>query len=83
MYAEFEVLNIPSQAREYANELRASNKTAKSLTEGSTGSGQNANSADSSTVADAYAKLLTVFIPLMVDEVKVLNIFSLKLIYLQ
>lgn len=73
VYAESKGLNIPSQAREYANELRASNKTARSLTEGSTGSGQNANSVDTSSVADAYAKLLTVFIPLMVDEVKVLE----------
>ncbi|KAL5074011.1 hypothetical protein RYX36_012995 [Vicia faba] len=61
-------LLLRREAREYANELRASNKTARSLTEGSTGSGQNANSVDTSTVADAYAKLLTVFIPLMVDE---------------
>ncbi|CAK8568969.1 unnamed protein product [Lathyrus sativus] len=58
-------LLLRREAREYANELRASNKTAKTLIEGSTGSGQNLNSTD---VADAYAKLLTVFIPLMVDE---------------
>ncbi|XP_058776261.1 exocyst complex component SEC3A-like [Vicia villosa] len=60
-------LLLRREVREFANELRASNKTSKNLTEGSMGSGQNANSTDSS-VADAYAKLLTVFIPLMVDE---------------
>jgi hypothetical protein len=60
---------MSSQVREFANELRAESKT-------SPGSGQNVNSADSSTVSDAYSKMLTVFIPLMVDEVKVLNIFS-------
>lgn len=62
-------MHMSSQVREFANELRAESKT-------STGSGQNVNSADSSTVSDAYSKMLTVFIPLMVDEVKVLNIFS-------
>ncbi|XP_004501046.1 exocyst complex component SEC3A-like isoform X2 [Cicer arietinum] len=64
-------LLLRREAREFANELRASTKTSRNPTgwlEGSTGSGQNVNSADSSTVSDAYAKLLTVFIPLMVDE---------------
>ncbi|KAK2392499.1 Exocyst complex component S3A [Trifolium repens] len=54
-------LLLRREVREFANELRAESKT-------STGSGQNVNSADSSTVSDAYSKMLTVFIPLMVDE---------------
>ncbi|KAF1882510.1 hypothetical protein Lal_00002688 [Lupinus albus] len=61
----------PLQAREFANELRASTKASRSPTvwlEGSTGSGQNANATDTSTVSDAYAKMLTIFIPLLVDE---------------
>ena len=86
MYAESKVSHIPSQAREFANELRASSKISKNPNvspEGSMGSSQNVNSADSSAVSDAYAKMLTVFIPLMVDEVKLINIHSLlKLVYL-
>ena len=59
------------QAREFANELRASTKVSRNPTvwlEGSTGSSQNANT-DTSAVSDAYAKMLTIFIPLLVDEV--------------
>ncbi|XP_054797116.1 exocyst complex component SEC3A-like isoform X3 [Prosopis cineraria] len=59
------------EAREFANELRASTKAPKNPTvwlEGSTGSGQNANTADTSSVSEAYAKMLTVFVPLLVDE---------------
>ncbi|KAG6626697.1 exocyst complex component SEC3A isoform X2 [Carya illinoinensis] len=59
------------KAREFANELRASTKASKNPTvwlEASTGSGQNTNAADTSTVSDAYAKMLTIFIPLLVDE---------------
>ncbi|KAL9318450.1 hypothetical protein ACSQ67_014967 [Phaseolus vulgaris] len=33
-----------------------------------TGSGQNVNPADTATVSEAYAKMLTIFIPLLVDE---------------
>ncbi|PNY03749.1 exocyst complex component sec3a-like protein [Trifolium pratense] len=54
-------LLLRREVREFANELRAESKT-------SPGPGQNVNSADSSAVSDAYAKMLTVFIPLMVDE---------------
>ncbi|XP_061370679.1 exocyst complex component SEC3A-like [Gastrolobium bilobum] len=64
-------LLLRREAREFANELRASTKAPKNPTvwlEGSTGSGQNVNSADTSTVSDAYAKMLTIFIPLLVDE---------------
>lgn len=68
------VSRIVLQAREFANELRASTKASRNPTvwlEGSTGSGQNVNATDTSTVSDAYAKMLTIFIPLLVDEVKV------------
>ncbi|GJN24038.1 hypothetical protein PR202_gb11746 [Eleusine coracana subsp. coracana] len=60
-----------SQAREFANELRASTKAPKNPAvwlEGSSGSGPNGSNADTSTVSDAYSKMLTIFIPLLVDE---------------
>ncbi|KAK7310886.1 hypothetical protein RJT34_08669 [Clitoria ternatea] len=59
------------EAREFANELRATTKTTKNPSgwlESFTGAGQNVNPADSSTISDAYAKMLTIFIPLLVDE---------------
>ncbi|KAL6511716.1 Exocyst complex component S3A [Orobanche gracilis] len=59
------------EAREFANELRASTKASKNPTvwlDGSTGSNQSATSTDTSIVSDAYAKMLTIFIPLLVDE---------------
>ncbi|KAE8674828.1 Exocyst complex component SEC3A [Hibiscus syriacus] len=58
-------------AREFANELRASTKASRNPTvwlEASTGGSQSGNSADTSAVSDAYAKMLTIFIPLLVDE---------------
>ncbi|CAL0319014.1 unnamed protein product [Lupinus luteus] len=64
-------LLLRREAREFSNELRTSTKAPRNATiwlEGSTGSGQNVNSADTSTVSDAYAKMLTIFIPLLVDE---------------
>ncbi|XP_028783164.1 exocyst complex component SEC3A [Neltuma alba] len=64
-------LLLRREAREFANELRASTKASRNPTvwlEGSTGSGQNVNAADTSTVSEAYAKMLTIFIPLLVDE---------------
>ncbi|KAE9600062.1 hypothetical protein Lal_00045618 [Lupinus albus] len=64
-------LLLRREAREFANELRASTKASRNPTiwlEGSTGSGQNANATDTSAVSDAYAKMLTIFIPLLVDE---------------
>ncbi|XP_019417622.1 PREDICTED: exocyst complex component SEC3A-like isoform X3 [Lupinus angustifolius] len=64
-------LLLRREAREFSNELRTSTKAPRNATiwlEGSTGSGQNVNSADTSTVSDAYAKILTIFIPLLVDE---------------
>ncbi|GMY28516.1 exocyst complex component SEC3A, partial [Fagus crenata] len=64
-------LLLRREAREFANELRACTKASRNPTvwlEASTGSGQNVNAADTSTVSEAYAKMLTIFIPLLVDE---------------
>ncbi|KAK3425438.1 hypothetical protein EUGRSUZ_A00473 [Eucalyptus grandis] len=64
-------LLLRREAREFANELRASTKASRNPTvwlEGSTGPGQNVNNSDTSTVSEAYAKMLTIFIPLLVDE---------------
>ncbi|EYU40073.1 hypothetical protein ABFS82_05G105600 [Erythranthe guttata] len=65
-------LLLRREAREFANELRASTKAPKIPTvwfDGSAASNQSANSAvDTSTVSEAYSKMLTVFIPLLVDE---------------
>eukprot|EP00252_Welwitschia_mirabilis_P004626 TRINITY_DN14932_c0_g1_i1.p1 TRINITY_DN14932_c0_g1~~TRINITY_DN14932_c0_g1_i1.p1 ORF type:complete len:883 (+),score=188.57 TRINITY_DN14932_c0_g1_i1:136-2784(+) len=58
------------EAREFANELRASTKASRNQTawlEGSGGSGTGSNS-DNAAVSEAYAKMLTIFIPLLVDE---------------
>ncbi|XP_059633811.1 exocyst complex component SEC3A [Cornus florida] len=64
-------LLLRREAREFANELRASTKASRNPTvwlEASTGSSQSVNNADTSTVSEAYAKMLTIFIPLLVDE---------------
>lgn len=64
------------QAHEFADELRASTMAPRNPTgwlEGSVGSGQNANIADTS-VADSYTLILTLFVPLLVDEVKFVHI---------
>ncbi|KAL0438620.1 UNVERIFIED_CONTAM: Exocyst complex component SEC3A [Sesamum latifolium] len=63
-------LLLRREAREFANELRASTKISKAPTQwlDFTGSNQSANSADTSNVSEAYSKMLTVFIPLLVDE---------------
>ncbi|KAK4490349.1 hypothetical protein RD792_001025 [Penstemon davidsonii] len=64
-------LLLRKEAREFANELRAGTKASKNPTvwlDGSAGSNQSANSADTSTVSEAYSKMLTIFIPLLVDE---------------
>ncbi|KAG2536555.1 hypothetical protein PVAP13_9NG195700 [Panicum virgatum] len=64
-------LLLRREAREFANELRASTKAPKNPAvwlEGSNGSGHNGSSADTSTVSDAYSRMLTIFIPLLVDE---------------
>ncbi|XP_065881180.1 exocyst complex component SEC3A [Euphorbia lathyris] len=64
-------LLLRREAREFANELRASTKASRNPTvwlEASAGSNQSAQTADTSSVSDAYAKMLTIFIPLLVDE---------------
>ncbi|GAB4844734.1 Exocyst complex component S3A [Ancistrocladus abbreviatus] len=64
-------LLLRREAREFANELRASTKASRNPTvwlEASAGSGQTMSNADTSAVSDAYAKMLTIFIPLLVDE---------------
>ena len=58
------------QAREFGNELRASTKVNRNLNPGGAWlEGQGAGSMDTSTVSEAYAKMLRIFIPLLVDEV--------------
>ncbi|KAL6875707.1 hypothetical protein ACP4OV_013220 [Aristida adscensionis] len=62
-------LLIRREAREFSNELRNSSKASKSSTplfEGPAGSNQPTSLLDSP--ADAYSKMITVFIPLLVDE---------------
>uniref|UniRef100_A0A1D1XZ59 Exocyst complex component SEC3A n=2 Tax=Anthurium amnicola TaxID=1678845 RepID=A0A1D1XZ59_9ARAE len=64
-------LLLRREAREFANELRASTQASKNPTvwpEASSGATQTSNSADSSVVSEAYSKMLTIFIPLLVDE---------------
>ncbi|XP_077233196.1 exocyst complex component SEC3A-like [Tasmannia lanceolata] len=64
-------LLLRREAREFANELRASTKASRNppvWLEASAGSNQAVNNADTSTVSEAYSKMLTIFIPLLVDE---------------
>ncbi|KAJ7570158.1 hypothetical protein O6H91_01G108600 [Diphasiastrum complanatum] len=67
-------LLLRREAREFANELRASTKVSRSSgawLDGSTsGSGFSGSGSDTATatVSDAYAKMLRIFIPLLVDE---------------
>ncbi|KAJ6404814.1 hypothetical protein OIU84_012896 [Salix udensis] len=64
-------LLLRREAREFANELRASTKASRNPTvwlEASAGSSQSSHNADTSSVSEAYAKMLTIFIPLLVDE---------------
>ncbi|MBA0561121.1 hypothetical protein Golob_017973, partial [Gossypium lobatum] len=59
------------EAHEFANELRASTKVSKTPNtwlETFTSGNQSANNADTSAVSDAYAKMMTIFVPLLVDE---------------
>jgi len=65
-------LLLRREAREFADELHASTKASRNNTvwlEGFTGSSAGSNT-DTSTVSEAYAKMLTIFIPLLVDEVR-------------
>ncbi|RCV37967.1 hypothetical protein SETIT_8G104600v2 [Setaria italica] len=62
-------LLIRRESREFSNELRNSSKASKSSTplfEGPAGANQPASITDSP--ADAYTKMITVFIPLIIDE---------------
>ncbi|XP_016575800.1 exocyst complex component SEC3A isoform X4 [Capsicum annuum] len=64
-------LLLRREAREFANELRSSTKASKNPIvwfEGLTGLNQSVNNADTSAASEAYAKMLTIFIPLLVDE---------------
>ncbi|XP_059289684.1 exocyst complex component SEC3A-like isoform X1 [Lycium ferocissimum] len=64
-------LLLRREARDFANELRASTKASKNPIvwfEGLTGLNQSVNNADTSAASEAYAKMLTIFIPLLVDE---------------
>ncbi|KAG9440846.1 hypothetical protein H6P81_021011 [Aristolochia fimbriata] len=64
-------LLLRREAREFANELRASTKASRNSAvwlEGSVGPNQAMNNSDTSTVSEAYGKMLTIFIPLLVDE---------------
>ncbi|XP_072971123.1 exocyst complex component SEC3A-like isoform X2 [Typha angustifolia] len=64
-------LLLRREAREFANELRATTKVSRISTvwlEGPPGSSQTSNNADTSLASEAYSKMLTVFIPLLVDE---------------
>ncbi|KAI3888620.1 hypothetical protein MKW92_022176 [Papaver armeniacum] len=64
-------LLLRREAREFANELRASVKVAAKppvLFDAAAGPAQSANNIDTSAASDAFAKMLTIFIPLLVDE---------------
>ncbi|KAK1389369.1 exocyst complex component SEC3A [Heracleum sosnowskyi] len=64
-------LLLRREAREFSNELRASTKVSRHPTvwlEGFTGSGHSGKDVDTSNVSEAYNKMLTIFIPLLVDE---------------
>ncbi|MCD7446641.1 Exocyst complex component 1 [Datura stramonium] len=64
-------LLLRREAREFANELRSSTKASKNPIvwfEGLTGLNQSVNNADTSAASEAYAKMLTIFIPFLVDE---------------
>ncbi|KAL2459160.1 Exocyst complex component SEC3A [Forsythia ovata] len=64
-------LLLRREAREFANELRTITKASKNpiaWLEGPAGPNQSVNNTDTSTVSEAYAKMLTIFIPLLVDE---------------
>ncbi|KAL7208300.1 hypothetical protein ACSBR1_030120 [Camellia fascicularis] len=78
------ISSVPSfciLAREFSNKLRASTKAPRIPTvwlEGFTGSSQSVNNSDTSAVLEAYAKMLTIFIPLLVDDVAILIFYSLS-----
>ncbi|XP_074273552.1 exocyst complex component SEC3A-like [Silene latifolia] len=64
-------LLLRREAREFANELRANTKASRNPTvwlDAVAGAGQAVNNTDTSAVSEAYAKMLTIFVPLLVDE---------------
>ncbi|KAK4277998.1 hypothetical protein QN277_015904 [Acacia crassicarpa] len=64
-------LLLRNEAHEFSDELRASTKAPKNPTvwlEGIIGLGKNANTVDTSSLSEAYEKMLAVFVPLLVDE---------------
>ncbi|KAL1366752.1 hypothetical protein HN51_020826 [Arachis hypogaea] len=64
-------LLLRREACEFANEIRANTKAPRNVAvwlDSPAGAGQNVNSADTSVVSDAYTRMLTVFVPLLVDE---------------
>lgn len=68
----------PEKAREFSNELRASIKTPKNpqgWLEITSNASQSANSVDTSSVTNAYFKMLSIFVPLLVDEVSFFTSF--------
>ncbi|KAG9150381.1 hypothetical protein Leryth_014560 [Lithospermum erythrorhizon] len=56
------------EAREFAHELRSSMKASKSPASWLEGSSSSSQTVDTSNISEAYDKMLTVFIPLLVDE---------------
>ena len=81
----FKTYLIHMQAREFANELRASTKASRNPSvwlEASAGSSHSSHNADTSAVSEAYARMLTIFIPLLVDEVKFSACICWKLLML-
>ncbi|KAH6780524.1 exocyst complex component sec3A [Perilla frutescens var. hirtella] len=62
---------LKREAREFATELRASAilpRTPIVWLDASLGSNQSANNADTSTISEVYTLMLTVFIPVLIDE---------------
>ncbi|XP_074271072.1 exocyst complex component SEC3A isoform X2 [Silene latifolia] len=64
-------LLLRREAREFANELRASTKASRNPTvwlDPNANVGQAVSNTDTTAVSEAYAKMLTIFVPLLVDE---------------
>ncbi|XP_010263828.1 PREDICTED: exocyst complex component SEC3A-like [Nelumbo nucifera] len=61
-------LLLRREAREFANEIRAGTKASRNPTVWLDASSGPVSNVDTSNVSDAYAKMLTVFVPLLVDE---------------
>ncbi|KAK8943335.1 Exocyst complex component SEC3A [Platanthera guangdongensis] len=64
-------LLLRREVREFANELRACTKVGKAPTtwfDSAAGFASSANSVETAALSEVYSKMLTVFIPLLVDE---------------